>query len=131
LKALLKRLSWPGPRGQRPFALKRDKGERKRMFVLTNLIETIALLIDKGLTVYFWIIIIRALLSWVNPDPYNPIVRFLYQITEPVLGRIRRHIPYLGGIDVSPLIVLVAIFFIQRFVVATLYDFAMKLKTGN
>ncbi len=101
------------------------------MFVLSNLIETIALILNHALTIYFWIIIIRALLSWVNPDPYNPIVRFLYQVTEPVLGRIRRILPDLGGLDLSPFIVLVAIFFVRKFVITTLLDLAIRMKTGN
>ena len=62
-----------------------------------------------------WIIIVRALISWVNPDPYNPIVRFLYQITEPVLYAIRKRLPYIGGIDISPIVVLLVIMFLQAF----------------
>lgn len=101
------------------------------MFVLSNLIETVALILSHGLTIYFWIIIIRALLSWVNPDPYNPIVRFLYQITEPVLGRVRRILPDLGGLDLSPFIVLVGIHFLRSFVITTLFDWAVRMKAGN
>ena len=68
------------------------------MFVLANLIQALAVVIDYLLWAYLWIIIARAILSWVNPDPYNPIVRFLYSATEPVLYRIRRAVPlYTGG----------------------------------
>ncbi len=66
------------------------------------------------LTIYMWVIIIKALISWVNPDPYNPIVRFLNDITDPVLNRVRAIIPLGGiGIDFSPVIVIIAIFIIQ------------------
>jgi YggT family protein len=95
------------------------------MFVLANFIVAAARIIDILLTLYMWIIVIRAVLSWVNPDPYNPIVRLLYQVTEPVLGRIRRWIPLRGmGIDFSPIIVLLAIVFLQSFLVPSLIQFS-------
>jgi len=73
-------------------------------------------------------VIARAVLSWVNPDPYNPIVRFIYNLTEPVLGRIRRLLPLqLGGIDFSPIIVFLAIIFLQQFVVASIDGLARAL----
>ncbi|MFH1596275.1 MAG: YggT family protein [Pseudomonadota bacterium] len=98
------------------------------MFALRHLIEALATIVDLALTIYLWLIIARALLSWVNPDPYNPIVRFLYNVTEPVLGYLRRRLPLVfGGLDLSPLLVLVAIFFLQRFLVATLMDLARTL----
>jgi YggT family protein len=101
------------------------------MFVFANLLEAVAKILEIGLNIYFWIIVVRALLSWVNPDPYNPIVRFLYQVTEPVLGNIRRILPYIGGIDLSPLIALLIIIFFQRFVITTLLDVALRLRTGG
>jgi YggT family protein len=98
------------------------------MFALRNLIEALASIVNLALTVYMWVIIARALLSWVNPDPYNPIVRMLYNVTEPVLGWIRRRVPVVfGGLDLSPLLVLLAIVFLQRFLVATLIDLALRL----
>lgn len=91
------------------------------MFILGNFLVAVARIIDIALTVYLWIIIIRAVLSWVNPDPYNPIVRLLYQVTEPVMARVRRWIPWQGmGIDISPLIILLAIVFLQSFLVPSL-----------
>jgi len=91
------------------------------MFVLGNLIAAAAHIIDIALTIYMWIIIIRAVLSWVNPDPYNPIVRLLYQVTEPVMALVRRWIPLRGmGIDFSPLIILLTIVFLQSFLVKSL-----------
>jgi YggT family protein len=98
------------------------------MFALKNLLEALTSILDLALTVYMWIIIARALLSWVNPDPYNPIVRFLYTITEPVLGWVRRRVPLIfGGLDLSPILVLLAIIFLQRFLVSTLWDLAQRL----
>lgn len=96
------------------------------MFVAQNFILAIAQLIDFILTAYMWIIIGRAVISWVNADPYNPIVRFLYEATEPVLGRIRRLLPMaVGGIDFSPLILIMGIMFLQSFLVPTLKQIAM------
>lgn len=90
------------------------------MFVFGNLMEATAKVIDMGLTLYMWIIIARALISWVNPDPYNPIVLFLYRVTEPVLRPIRRRLSFGMGIDFSPIIVIMAIYFLQIFLVKTM-----------
>ncbi len=99
------------------------------MFILSNLLIALAQVVDYLLTAYMWIVIARAIISWVNPDPYNPIVRFLYSATEPVLYRIRRMLPlYAGGIDFSPIIVFVAIIFLQRFLVQSIYDLAQSLR---
>lgn len=99
------------------------------MFVIGNFIEALARIVDLGLTIYMWLILIRALLSWVNPDPYNPIVRFLYKTTEPVLYRVRRLIPMRGiGIDLSPVIVVLVIIFLQSFVVRTMLQIAVGFR---
>lgn len=99
------------------------------MFVLENLIFALAKIIDIGLTIYMWIIIGRALISWVNPDPYNPIVTFLYRATEPVLAPIRRWIPLRGmGIDISPIIVILVIYFLQMFLVKTMIQMTTSLR---
>jgi YggT family protein len=99
------------------------------MFVLANLIDAIAGVLDIVLTIYMWIIIIAALISWVHPDPYNPIVRFLYSVTEPVFGFVRRLLPLPAmGIDFSPIIVLLAIVFLQQFLVRTLHQIALNLQ---
>ncbi len=98
------------------------------MFVLGNFINAVATIIDIALNLYIWAFIISALLSWVNPDPYNPIVRFLYNITEPVLARVRRLIPLqFGGFDLSPVVVILGIIFLQNFLVPTLRQMAMAL----
>ena len=99
------------------------------MFVLSNLVLALANLVNLGLQAYFWIIIARAVLSWVNPDPYNPVVRFLYRITEPVLRPIRHRLPTLAmGLDLSPMVVLLAIYFLESFVVGSLRDLALSLR---
>ena len=97
------------------------------MFVLGDLLWAVAKLVDYVLWAYLWIVVIRALLSWVNPDPWNPIVRFLYQATEPVLRPIRRRLP-MSGIDFSPMVVILAIYFLQWFLVRALEDAAVRLR---
>jgi YggT family protein len=95
------------------------------MFILGNFIKAVAIILDYVLTIYMWIIIARAVLSWVNPDPYNPIVRFIHNVTEPALSRIRMWLPNLGGIDISPIVVILGIVFLQTFIVNSLLRFAM------
>jgi YggT family protein len=98
------------------------------MSVLSNLIILLANVINIGLIIYMWIVIIRALISWVSPDPNNPIVRFLYRATEPVLRPVRRIIPIGGiGIDFSPLIVIIAIYFLRAFLVRILVQLAYSI----
>ncbi len=98
------------------------------MFVVNNLMMAVAQLIDFVLTAYMWIIIGRAVISWVNADPHNPIVRFLYEATEPVLSRIRRYVPLsFGGMDFAPMILILGIMFLQSFVVQTLKQIAMGM----
>jgi len=98
------------------------------MILLSNFLTAAAVVIDWVLTIYMWIIIARAILSWVSPDPYNPIVRFIHNVTEPVLYQIRKRIPIMmGGIDFSPIIVLLAIIFLQYFVVQSLLQYADTL----
>jgi YggT family protein len=99
------------------------------MFAVSNLLLGVARVIELVLWAYFFIIIARALLSWVSPDPYNPIVRFLYRVTEPVLRPIRDRLPLMTmGIDFSPMIVIVAIYFLDAFLVQTLRDLAFSLR---
>jgi YggT family protein len=90
----------------------------------------IATILNGLLTIYFWIVIVSALLSWVNPDPYNPIVRFLRAVTEPVLFQIRRRLPFVfaGGIDFSPLVLLIGIQFVKIVVVQSLFELAWEIR---
>lgn len=98
------------------------------MFVVGNLLNSIATLVDFILSAYMWVIIGRAIISWVNADPYNPIVRFLIEVTEPLLSRIRRTLPISGGgIDFSPMILILAIIFLRSFLVPTLHHMATTM----
>jgi len=91
------------------------------MFLFTNFISAVAEVINIILTLFMYVIIARAILSWVSPDPYNPIVQMLYKVTEPVLSPIRRLVPmWRAGLDLSPMIAILIIFFLKRFLVASL-----------
>ncbi len=99
------------------------------MFLLGNLLEAVALVLGMVLQLFMWIVVIRAFISWVNPDPYNPIVQFLNKVTEPVLFPIRKALPMSGlGIDFSPIIVFLIIIFMQTFLVQTLIEFSRMLR---
>jgi YggT family protein len=95
-----------------------------------NLLFAIAQLLQVVLNIYWWIVIISALLTWVNPDPYNPIVRFLRSVTDPVYYYVRRYLPfvYVGGFDLSPIVVLLGITFIQAFAVQSIFDLAVTMR---
>ena len=98
------------------------------MFVAGYLVTAVANLVNVVLLAYMWIIIARAILSWVNPDPYNPIVRFLYRVTEPVLRPVRDRLPTLQmGLDLSPMVVLLAIYLLKEFLVPVLYRIATEI----
>ncbi|MFZ5774085.1 MAG: YggT family protein [Thermodesulfobacteriota bacterium] len=94
------------------------------MFVIGNFLGALATLLDFALSAYMWMIIGRAIISWVNADPYNPIVRFLYEVTEPPLSRLRRLLPNLGGIDLSPMLLILALIFLRNFLIPTLNQLA-------
>ena len=101
------------------------------MFIFANLIIAVAGILKVLLDAYMWIVIISALISWVNPDPYNPIVKFLHAVTEPVFRPIRRIIGYrLGPIDISPMVVILGIMFVKYFIIQSLIEVAYKLKGG-
>jgi len=98
------------------------------MFVMGNLIYAVATILDYALTIANWLIIIRALISWVNPDPFNPIVRFLYNATEPLLAPFKKVFPiYTIGVDISPIFALIFIWFMKLFLIRTLFGIAMRL----
>ncbi|OGQ88666.1 MAG: hypothetical protein A2512_03395 [Deltaproteobacteria bacterium RIFOXYD12_FULL_56_24] len=98
------------------------------MFVIGNFLGALATLVDFALSAYMWVIIGRAIISWVNADPYNPIVRFLYEVTEPALSRIRRIVPVFGGgLDLSPMLLILALIFLRSFLVPTLHELAKSV----
>ena len=97
------------------------------MFILSNVLQALAVILDYVLWLYMWIIIARALISWVNPDPWNPIVQFLQRVTEPVLYPIRRGTGFAMGIDLSPIIALLIIIFLQVALVQSLKDLSIRM----
>ncbi|MFM7140736.1 MAG: YggT family protein [Alphaproteobacteria bacterium] len=97
------------------------------MFVIGNFLLALAEIVAAVLQIYWWIVVASAVLSWVNPDPYNPIVRFLRSATDPVYARIRRVLPLVfGGVDFSPILLLLGIQFLQIFLVPTLRQMALQ-----
>ncbi|MEQ1655009.1 MAG: YggT family protein [Nitrospira sp.] len=97
------------------------------MFVFRNVLLGTATVLDYVLWLYMWIIIARALISWVNPDPWNPIVQFLDRATEPALAPIRRWMGWRMGIDLSPIIAILILTFLQFAVVQSLKDLALRM----
>jgi YggT family protein len=99
------------------------------MLVFRNLLIAIATVLEYVLVFYMFITIARAVLSWVSPDPYNPIVRFIHNVTEPVLYQIRKRLPMMyGGIDFSPIVVILLIIFLRIFLVDSLQGWADALR---
>ncbi len=99
------------------------------MFVLGNILGTIAALLHTLINIYTIVIVVSSLLSWVNPDPYNPVVRILRSLTEPVYDFVRRYVPFTraGAIDLTPLIILLALFLIDGAIVQSIADFARRM----
>jgi YggT family protein len=103
------------------------------VFVAGNFLTALASVLHLLLQVYIWVVIVRALISWVNPDPWNPIVQTLNRLTDPLLEPIRRWMfRMMGsrgiGIDLSPLLLIMAIYFVDFFLVGTLNDIGMRLR---
>lgn len=103
------------------------------MFVAGNFLTALASVLHMLLQAYIWVVIIRALISWVNPDPWNPIVQMLNRLTDPLLEPIRRKMfrmmGYGGmGLDLSPLILIAAVYFLDFFLVGTLTDIGMRMR---
>ena len=100
------------------------------MFILSNFISAVANILDVLLTIVYWLVIIRALISWVNPDPANAIVQFLYKTTDPILEPIRRRLPlnFRFGIDISPIIVILLVMFLKSFFIKSLFDLSIWIR---
>ncbi len=97
------------------------------MFVVSNFFSALANLVDIVLNIVFWLIFVRAAISWVNPDPYNQIVQFLERTTEPMLTPVRRLLPAMP-IDIAPLVICLVIFFLRKFLVPTLFEIGFSLR---
>src|SRR5215475_12505178 len=101
------------------------------MFVGAYFLSAVANPVNLVIIVYVWLIVARALLSWVNPDPYTPVVRFLYRAAEPVLRPVRLRLPTLAmGLDLAPMVVILALYFLKEFLVPVLHRLAMTLEIG-
>jgi YggT family protein len=98
------------------------------MFIAGNFLNALAQVMDVVLTLYMWVIIAAALISWVNPDPHNPIVKFLHAVTEPVLRPIRQVLAIRMGIDISPIIAILCIMFLKYFIVQSMLDLARRIR---
>ncbi len=103
------------------------------MYFLSTLISATAYILHTVIWLYTWVIIISALLSWVNPDPYNPIVRTLRNLTEPVLWRVRRYLPftYINGLDLSPVVIILALQFLDLVLIRSLNHLAVLMLVGS
>ena len=97
------------------------------MFILANFVHALADILNIALTIMYWLILFRAIISWVNPDPFNPIVQFLHRVTEPVLEPLRRLLPPMP-LDISPILAFLGIIFLRSFLVRTLHELAMRLQ---
>ncbi len=96
------------------------------MVIWTNFVLTVTQMLQMILQLYLWVVIIAVVLSWIEPNPYNPIVRAIYGLTDPVFDWVRRHIPVIfGGIDFSPMVVFLAIYFAQSFLIPTVRHIAI------
>jgi len=99
------------------------------VFILANFIQAFAVVLEYLIQILWWLVIIRALLSWVNPDPYNPIVQFIERSTEPLMAPFRRLVPsYRIGIDVSPILALLLLYFLKIFLVQSLMGIAFRIR---
>ena len=96
--------------------------------VLSTFVEALAQILSMVINIYIWVVIIAALITWVRPDPYNPIVQVLYKLTEPVYAKIRQVIPTsIGGIDIAPIIVILALKFIDLFAVKLIFGLSNSI----
>lgn len=101
------------------------------MFILGNFFQAVAVVLNWLLEIYWWLIVVRALLSWVSPDPSSPIVQFIERATEPVLAPFRAWIPaYKIGLDLSPIFALMLIYFLKIFLIQTLLGFSVRFHGG-
>lgn len=103
------------------------------MFILANILGAIAAILNSVIFFYIIILVVASLLSWVRPDPYNPLVRTLHALTQPVLWRVRKKLPFLhmGGLDLTPVVVILALYFINYALVQSLAELAVRLKISG
>lgn len=98
------------------------------MMVISTLIEALAQILHMVINIYIWVVIISALITWVRPDPYNPIVQVLRKLTEPVYTFMRKYIPtMIGGVDLAPIIIIIGLQFLDLFAVKLLFNLVNAL----
>jgi len=97
------------------------------MIITGYFLKAVAELLHLILNFFIWLMIARAILSWVNPDPNNAIVRFLHSSTDPLINKVRGRIPPLGMVDLSPLVILLVLFFLDSFLVGVLAKYAQQM----
>jgi len=102
------------------------------MILLANILLALAKVVELAsglLTVYKYILLASVVISWINADPYNPIVNFIYRVTEPVLSRVRRRMPNTGMVDLSPIVVFLLIYLVQIIVFDTAYTYLIMFSS--
>jgi YggT family protein len=99
-------------------------------FVTARVVEALGMAVGALLTAYWWVLVIRIVASWLNADPRNPIVGFLYAVTEPLLYALRRRFPFLviNRLDLTPLVVLIGISALQYVLVGSLVELAHRIR---
>ena len=100
------------------------------MFIFGNLLEAVAVILDRVLQLYSFVVLVAVLISWVSPDPFNPIIKFLRAATEPLFEWVRQRLPFavIGMLDLSPMVVFFTIWFARMFLVSSLMDVAVRLR---
>ena len=100
------------------------------MFIFSNFLQAVAVILDRVLQIYNFVVLVAVLISWVSPDPFNPIIKFLRAATEPVFEWVRRRLPFavIGMLDLSPMVVFFTIWFARMFLVNSLVDVAARLR---
>ncbi len=94
---------------------------------MSNLFLALANLLDLVITIYTWLVIIRVILSWLSVDSYNPFVQFIIRVTEPALSKIGRIVPNLGGLDLSPMVLILGLYLAESILVGTFTVLALSM----
>lgn len=100
------------------------------MIALGNFMQAIAGVLHSVIFIFYWLLLAQVILSWVSPDPRNPIVSFIYQVTEPILRKVRAKVPPVGMLDISPIVVFLFLYFIDSFLVNSLRDYGAQFLTA-
>lgn len=98
------------------------------MLILAHLMSAIAVVLDLLLGIVNFLILARVIISWLNADPFNPIVRFVVESTDPLLRPFRRFVPPMGALDLTPIALLVAVYFCSAFFPPLINDLAGQLR---